>query len=88
MHSRWNNALGLAVAGLVFASTAVADDAAPIGYASVAAGLNMKEGTARMSVLRMRRHFGHLLRAEIAQTVTDPGELEAELRHLVASFAG
>ena len=58
------------------------------GYASAAAWLNLKEGAVRMSVLRMRRHFGYLLRVEIAQTVTEPGEVEAELRHLVASFAG
>ena len=57
-------------------------------YASAAVRLDMKEGAVRMSVLRMRRHFGYLLRVEIAQTVTGPGEVEAELRHLVASFAG
>lgn len=57
-------------------------------YASAAAQLGMKEGTVRMAVLRMRRHFGYLLRSEIAHTVADPGELEEELRHLVVSMRG
>jgi RNA polymerase sigma factor (sigma-70 family) len=57
-------------------------------YASAAAQLGMKEGTVRMAVLRMRRHFGYLLRSEIAHTVADPGEMEEELRHLVASMKG
>ena len=55
-------------------------------YAQLAARLGMKEGAVRMVVLRMRRHFGYLLRAEIAHTVANPGELEEELRHLVASM--
>ena len=41
-----------------------------------------------MTVLRMRRHLGYLLRAEVAQTVADVGEAEAELRYLAASFVG
>ena len=55
-------------------------------YADAAARLCMKEGAVRMAMLRMRRHFSYLLRAEIAQTVAEPGELEEELRHLVASM--
>ena len=57
-------------------------------YAQLALRLGMKEGAVRMAVLRLRRHFKSLLRAEIAQTVADPGELENELRHLVAAMAG
>jgi len=57
-------------------------------YAKAAAQLGMKEGTVRMAVLRMRRHFGYLLRSEIAHTVADPDELEEELQHLVASLKG
>jgi len=57
-------------------------------YAQLALRLGMKEGTVRIAVLRMRRHFKSLLRAEIAQTVADPADLEGELRHLVAAIAG
>jgi RNA polymerase sigma-70 factor (ECF subfamily) len=38
-------------------------------YAELATQLGMTAGAVRMAVLRMRRHFGYLLRAEIAQTV-------------------
>lgn len=55
-------------------------------YASAAAQLGMKEGAVRMTVLRMRRHFGYLLRSEIAHTVADPGQLEEELRYLINSM--
>jgi RNA polymerase sigma factor (sigma-70 family) len=64
----------------------IGDENATI-YASAAAQLGMKEGAVRMAVLRMRRHFGYLLRNEIAHTVADLAELEEELRHLVASMA-
>ena len=57
-------------------------------YAQLALQLGMKEGAVRMAVMRMRRHFKSLLRAEIAQTIADPAELEEELRHLVAAIAG
>jgi RNA polymerase sigma factor (sigma-70 family) len=55
-------------------------------YAQAGAKLGMKEGTARMAVLRMRRHFGYLLRSEIAQTVSKPEELDDELKNLCASL--
>jgi len=57
-------------------------------YAHLAEQLGMKEGSVRMAMLRMRRHFGFLLREEVAQTVSDPTEIEAELRHLVTAAAG
>ena len=57
-------------------------------YTSAAADLGMKEGAVRMTVSRMRRHFGYLLRREIAHTVADPAELDEELRHLVVSMSG
>jgi RNA polymerase sigma factor (sigma-70 family) len=56
-------------------------------YAELAAKLGTPEGTLRMTVLRMRRHFGYLLRTEIAHTVENPAEIEDELRHLIASAA-
>jgi len=54
-----------------------------IPYREVAAELGMNEGTVRGAVLRLRRRLGRLLRDEIAQTVTDPKELDDELRHLL-----
>ena len=35
-----------------------------------------------MSVHRLRRRFGELLRAEIARTVDAPNEIDEEIRYL------
>jgi hypothetical protein len=35
----------------------------------------------------LRRHYGELLRSQIAETVVDPDELEDELRYLVRILA-
>ncbi len=57
-----------------------------VPYAEVMATLNMSESAVKMSVLRLRRRFAALLRAEIAQTVTSPTEVDEEVRHLFAAF--
>src|SRR4029453_12063150 len=51
-------------------------------YTHVAADLNMSEGAIKMAVLRLRRRYGELIRAEIAQTVTSPKDADDELRFL------
>ncbi len=51
-------------------------------YAELAAQLGMKEGALKTAVHRLRRRFGTLLRAEIAQTISDPQDVDEELRHL------
>jgi RNA polymerase sigma-70 factor (ECF subfamily) len=51
-------------------------------YAAIAAELGMTEGSLKTLVHRMRRRFGTLLRAEIAQTVSDPRDVEEEIQHL------
>jgi|SRR6266850_2804815 len=55
-------------------------------YVDLAQRLHTTEGAIKMSVVRMRRHFGYLLRSEIARTVSDASEVEEELRHLFASL--
>ena len=52
-------------------------------YAELGAKLGFKEGAVRTAVHRLRRRFGALLRAEIAQTISDPQDIEDELRHLL-----
>ena len=54
------------------------------GYAAAAARLNTTEGALRLSVHRMREQFRRLLRQEVAHTVAEPEEIDAELRHLIA----
>jgi RNA polymerase sigma factor (sigma-70 family) len=51
-------------------------------YAELAARLGMKEGALKTAVHRFRRRFGALLRAEIAETISDPTDVEEEIRHL------
>lgn len=53
-------------------------------YAGIAAELNTSEAAIKMAVHRLRRRYGELVRAEIAQTVATPEDAEDELRHLFA----
>jgi RNA polymerase sigma-70 factor (ECF subfamily) len=42
----------------------------------------------KVSAHRLRQRCRELLRAEIAQTVARPEEIDEELRHLMAVFSG
>ncbi len=57
-------------------------------YKAVAAELGMSEGAVKTAVHRLRRRFGRLLRAEIAETVARPEDIDGELRHLLGVLAG
>lgn len=57
-------------------------DAVP--RAEVARQLNLSSAAVAMSIHRMRRRYGELLRQEVAATVDDPAEVEDELRTLMA----
>lgn len=59
-------------------------DAGPGGYDSVAADLDTTPGNIAVSVHRLRQRFRELVRAEVAQTVASPAEVDDELRHLFA----
>ena len=50
----------------------------------MAGQLGLTEGTVKVAVYRLRKRFGELLRAEIAQTVATPVEVNEELRYLVS----
>ena len=52
-------------------------------YGGIAGRLGMTEGAVRVAVHRLRRRYGELLRAEVAQTVSSAIEAEDELRHLM-----
>jgi hypothetical protein len=51
-------------------------------YSEISARLGLGESAMKMAVLRLRRRFGEMLRAEIAQTVTRPEEIDEEIRSL------
>jgi RNA polymerase sigma factor (sigma-70 family) len=55
-------------------------------YAEAAASLGLNEGAARVAVHRLRRRYRELLREQIAQTLSDPADLEEELRALFRAF--
>jgi len=56
-------------------------------YAAIASSLGMTEGAIRTSVNRLRERFGKLIRAELMQTVSDPSEINDELRHIIKALA-
>jgi RNA polymerase sigma-70 factor (ECF subfamily) len=51
--------------------------------AQAALQLGMSEGAVRTAVHRLRQRYGEILRAEVAQTLSRPEDLEDELRHLL-----
>ncbi len=57
------------------------DQAEPV-IAAAARDLAMSEGALRVAVHRLRARFRELLESQVAQTVTTPAELKAELDHL------
>jgi RNA polymerase sigma-70 factor (ECF subfamily) len=50
----------------------------------IAVQLSMTENAVRQAFYRFRQRYQSLLREEIAQTVATPGDIEDELRHLIA----
>jgi RNA polymerase sigma-70 factor (ECF subfamily) len=57
-----------------------------ISYAEAAIALGMNEGALKVAVHRLRRRFRELFRAEVAQTVARPEEIDDEIRHLLTAF--
>ena len=53
------------------------------GYAQLGEKMGMSESAVTVSVHRMRRRYGALLRDEIAATVATPEAVEEELRYLI-----
>jgi RNA polymerase sigma factor (sigma-70 family) len=51
-------------------------------YAALAREMKMSEGALKVAIHRLRKRYRELFRQEIADTVADPAEVEAELRFL------
>ena len=62
-------------------------DRGAIDYAAVAKQLGVNEGAARVAVHRLRKRFREIYREEIAQTLAEGADLDAELRHLAAALS-
>ncbi|HXS69826.1 MAG TPA: sigma-70 family RNA polymerase sigma factor, partial [Candidatus Polarisedimenticolia bacterium] len=59
-----------------------------VSYAEIARRLATSEGAVKVAVHRLRQRYRELLRAEIADTVADPREIDDEIRNLFAALAG
>ena len=55
-------------------------------YANAATRLKLEEGAIRVAVHRLRKRYRQLLTDEIAQTLSDPAQVEEEMRALFAAF--
>ena len=53
-------------------------------YAELGVALGLTEGAVKVAVHRLRGRYRELLRAEVAQTLATAGEVDEELRHLMA----
>jgi RNA polymerase sigma-70 factor (ECF subfamily) len=62
-------------------------DEARIPYRQLANDLGTTEGALKVSVHRLRRRFREILREEISHTVSDPAEVQDEIRYLLAIVA-
>jgi RNA polymerase sigma-70 factor (ECF subfamily) len=60
---------------------------ASISYAEIATRLKTSEGNIKVAVHRLRQRYREVLRAQIAETVSSPQEIEDELRHLFAALS-
>lgn len=59
-----------------------------LGLAEIAERLELTEEAVKKSVQRLRQRFRDALRAEVAQTVATPDQIDDELRHLRAALSG
>jgi RNA polymerase sigma-70 factor (ECF subfamily) len=56
-------------------------------YSELGAALGMSEPAIKNAVHRFRRHYSELLRTQIAQTLTDPSQVDEEIRYLLQVFS-
>lgn len=59
-----------------------------VPYADLAKKLNTTEGAMKAGIHRLRKRFRDTLRAEVAATVSDPSEVDDELRFLARALSG
>jgi RNA polymerase sigma-70 factor (ECF subfamily) len=58
-----------------------------LSHAEAAQKLSIDEAAVRVAVHRLRKHYRQLLRAEIAQTLSDPTQVDEEMRALFGAFS-
>ena len=60
---------------------------AEVSYAELAAKLGLEESAIKRQLHNLRERYRWLLRDEVAHTVADPTEVDAEIRYLCATLA-
>jgi RNA polymerase sigma factor (sigma-70 family) len=56
-------------------------------YGALAATLGLSENAVKQAVFRMRKKYRDLLRAEVAATISNPADLDAELMELLQALS-
>ena len=56
-------------------------------YTEAGARLGMNDNAVKQAVFRMRKKYRELLRWEVAETVSDPADIDAELRELLQALS-
>ena len=59
---------------------------AEMAYAEMSERLGMSAGALKVAAHRLRERYRTVLREEVAETVASPGEVDAELRHLIEAL--
>jgi DNA-directed RNA polymerase specialized sigma24 family protein len=59
-----------------------------IAYADLGRALNMSEGAVKIAVHRLRLRYRAVLRAEVADTLADPADVEDEVRQIFRALSG
>jgi RNA polymerase sigma factor (sigma-70 family) len=62
-------------------------DSTGVPYADVAQASGMSEGAVRVAVHRLRRDFRETLMQEIAETVSDPADIDGEIEYLLKAVS-
>jgi len=62
-------------------------DSSGIPYAQIARTMDMTEGAVKVAVHRLRRHFRDALVEQIAETVSDPADIDAEITYLMKAVS-
>jgi DNA-directed RNA polymerase specialized sigma24 family protein len=68
-------------------SSHLTDERDEVSYPSLSAELGMAETAVKKQLHNMRQRYRSLLRAEVAQTVENPADVDDEIRYLCASLA-
>lgn len=59
---------------------------ASLPYAEAAETLNSSESAVKSAIYKLRQRYREMIRSEVAQTLSDPTQVDDEIRHLMRAF--